>query len=457
MEMLAEGAAKLSQFADEVDEACGGARVTTIDIGGGLPANAESDETSPTWGEYAAALRAAAPALFAGGRLVVTEFGRSMVTKAGLVVAQVEYAKEPAPAAGEAPLRTAVCQVGADVLMRACYNPGHYQHRISVYDAGGMEIQGRRTVVHNIAGPLCFAGGERKGQRGEFKKASQNANRSRFPLARADYVRKGVVLPALLAGDLVVVRDCGSNTLSLFSRHCSRLAPPVWAHWREGGRVRVRREKGGERVEDVLRFWGGGRAPPSAGGGGRTCLVVVDVQPEYWSGLSDGGEMKRDFPLFEENTAALLRACRARGLEIAWVRADYRRERSPWLPQFSALNPEKGGETGGRGPPEWEPFAAPRPGEAVVRKHSWGVGGTRLVELLKGRGVEEVLVCGLITSVCVQQTAFGLFEAGFRTALVEDACADRGRRRHDAALELYAGYMYRAVKVEDVIKGEALS
>ena len=59
----------MSQFADEVDEACGGARVTTIDIGGGLPANAESDETSPTWGEYAAALRAAAPALFAGGRL----------------------------------------------------------------------------------------------------------------------------------------------------------------------------------------------------------------------------------------------------------------------------------------------------------------------------------------------------------------------------------------------------
>jgi hypothetical protein len=60
------------------------------------------------------------------------------------------------------------------------------------------------------------------------------------------------------------------------------------------------------------------------------------------------------------------------------------------------------------------------------------------------------LVCGLITSVCVQHSAFGIFEAGFRTILVTDACADRGKPRHDAALALYGDYMYELQTVASV-------
>jgi len=33
-------------------------------------------------------------------------------------------------------------------------------------------------------------------------------------------------------------------------------------------------------------------------------------------------------------------------------------------------------------------------------------------------------------------------EAGYRTILVTDACADRGKERHHAALSLYGDYMY---------------
>lgn len=33
-------------------------------------------------------------------------------------------------------------------------------------------------------------------------------------------------------------------------------------------------------------------------------------------------------------------------------------------------------------------------------------------------------------------------EAGYRTILVTDACADRGKERHHAALALYGDYMY---------------
>jgi hypothetical protein len=41
----------------------------------------------------------------------------------------------------------------------------------------------------------------------------------------------------------------------------------------------------------------------------------------------------------------------------------------------------------------------------------------------------------------VQHSAFGVFEVGYRTILVTDACADRGMERHKASLALYGNYM----------------
>jgi len=88
----------------------------------------------------------------------------------------------------------------------------------------------------------------------------------------------------------------------------------------------------------------------------------------------------------------------------------------------------------------------------IITKTSWSStsGGTGLLSTLKNDGIDTVLVCGLITSVCVQHSAFGVFEAGYRTILVTDACADRGRERHEAALALYGDYMYELRSVQSL-------
>ena len=59
-------------------------------------------------------------------------------------------------------------------------------------------------------------------------------------------------------------------------------------------------------------------------------------------------------------------------------------------------------------------------------------------------------MCGLFTSLCVQHTAFKIFEAGFRTILVEDACGDQSRQRHEAALTLYGNYMYEILHSQNL-------
>jgi nicotinamidase-related amidase len=188
--------------------------------------------------------------------------------------------------------------------------------------------------------------------------------------------------------------------------------------------------------------------------GETTALLVVDVQPEYWSNCPS---VRGDFPNFPSNLRSTVEICRERRAKIIWVRADYRMAHSPWLVQFERLrgrtpgfmvevpcNPESEDFT-------WEDFAAPEGGEVIIPKTSWSsTSDTALKEVLRVSKIDTVLVCGLITSVCVQHSAFGVFEAGYRTLLVTDACADRGRARHDAALALYGDYMYELVTSRDL-------
>jgi nicotinamidase-related amidase len=183
-----------------------------------------------------------------------------------------------------------------------------------------------------------------------------------------------------------------------------------------------------------------------------TALLIVDVQPEYWSNCP---AVRKDFPDFPKHLQKTIETCRQRRAKIIWVRANYNHKHSPWLNQFERIRGQRNlGEVScDPSSPQftWEEFATPEGGEVIIAKSSWSsTSNTALVDILKVACIETVLVCGLITSVCVQHSAFGIFEAGYRTLLVTDACADRGKARHEAALALYGDYMYELVTSEDL-------
>mmetsp|Transcript_39713 Transcript_39713/g.58321 ORF Transcript_39713/g.58321 Transcript_39713/m.58321 type:complete len:323 (-) Transcript_39713:260-1228(-) len=186
-----------------------------------------------------------------------------------------------------------------------------------------------------------------------------------------------------------------------------------------------------------------------------TALLVVDVQPEYWS---DCPAVRKDFPSFPKKLRETVEICRERRAKIIWVRADYRFSHSPWLVQFERIHKGKTADSMTEVPCDptsknfaWEEFATPQGGDSIIAKKSWSsTSDTALMNVLRGSGIDTVLLCGLITSVCVQHSAFGIFEAGYRTLVVTDACADRGKARHDAALALYGDYMYELVTADDL-------
>ncbi|MFJ4715934.1 diaminopimelate decarboxylase [Streptomyces sp. NPDC088785] len=180
LELIAEGVAQTYRLAEEINTAVGARRITSLDIGGGLPVNFADDAVSPTYEEYTRALRGAEPGLFDGRYGLVTEFGRSLLAKNGFIAARVEYAKE---AGGR---RIAVTHAGAQTATRTVLMPGAWPLRIGAFDAQGRPKDGA-PVPQDVAGPCCFAG---------------------------DVVAENRPLPPLAEGDFVVLRDTGAYYFS---------------------------------------------------------------------------------------------------------------------------------------------------------------------------------------------------------------------------------------------------
>ncbi|WP_121740269.1 diaminopimelate decarboxylase [Streptomyces sp. E1N211] len=149
--MMARGVAETYELAEEINRRAGRRQVDTLDIGGGLPVNFASEESRPTYAEYARLLKETVPGLFDGRYGLVTEFGRSLLAKHGTVVTRVEYAKS----AGGRPV--AVTHAGVQVATRTVYAPQSWPLRIAAYDAKGLPKEGP-SVVQDVAGPACFAG-----------------------------------------------------------------------------------------------------------------------------------------------------------------------------------------------------------------------------------------------------------------------------------------------------------
>ncbi|MCY4372056.1 MAG: cysteine hydrolase [bacterium] len=95
---------------------------------------------------------------------------------------------------------------------------------------------------------------------------------------------------------------------------------------------------------------------------------------------------------------------------------------------------------------------APEAGDLVVKKHRYsGFARTELDELLRERGTETIVVCGVSTNVCVESTARQGFDLDYYVVMPEDACASWNSHLHGAALET-ARHRYAVVcSAPDVI------
>ncbi|MFI6859422.1 diaminopimelate decarboxylase [Streptomyces sp. NPDC050421] len=217
--LIAQGISAAYDLAERINDRLGHARITGLDIGGGLPVNFADEDDRPTYADYVAELRSAAPDLFDGRYTLVTEFGRSLLAKSGTIGSVVEYTKS---SGGR---HIAVTHAGAQVATRTVFMPDAWPLRVGVFDAAGHPKEGPLQVV-DIAGPCCFAG---------------------------DLTATARELPAIEPGDVVALYDTGAYYFSSHFSYNSLPRPAVYGYRTDSaGQVRLALVREAQSVREVV-------------------------------------------------------------------------------------------------------------------------------------------------------------------------------------------------------------
>lgn len=140
------------------------------------------------------------------------------------------------------------------------------------------------------------------------------------------------------------------------------------------------------------------------------CLILIDIQNDYFP----GGEMEL-FGAVEaaERAAAVLSAARNSKIPVIHVRHLSNR------PDASFFIPGTVGS-------EIHERVTPLPGEDIIIKHfPNSFRETSLSDLLKTKGIERILVCGMMTHMCVDATVRAAVDLGYQCIVAADACATR--------------------------------
>ena len=182
----------------------------------------------------------------------------------------------------------------------------------------------------------------------------------------------------------------------------------------------------------------------------RTALVIIDMQRDFLEPGGFGASLGNDVTLLAravQPCRALLDRARDERMLVVHTREGHRADLSDAPPaklarghptlRIGAVGPM--GRILVRGEPGHDiiPALAPRSDEPVIDKPGKGAfHATDLDAMLRNRGIDTLVVCGVTTEVCVHTTVREANDRGYRCIVVADACASYIPRFHRVALDM---------------------
>jgi len=179
----------------------------------------------------------------------------------------------------------------------------------------------------------------------------------------------------------------------------------------------------------------------------RYALLVVDMQngfchpegsfPRIGRGLEGAMEAVA-------NAAIAVGQARAAAIPVVFTRHVYRPGRSDEGAALVRNSPELAG-VAGLAAGTWDADVCEElgcaPDDLVVDKvrfdaFQW----TSLEPLLRGLDVTALMICGVVTNICVETTARSAFMRDFPVTLLADCCAAKTRRLHELSIEVLSSY-----------------
>ncbi len=178
-----------------------------------------------------------------------------------------------------------------------------------------------------------------------------------------------------------------------------------------------------------------------------TALLLIDIQNDYFP----GGKMELEgSPAASLKAGQVLALFRRKSWPLVHIQHIANRPGAPFfLPDSEGVKIHS--------------HVAPLPGEAIIHKHfPNSFRETALLEHLRERQVNDVVVAGMMTHMCVDATVRAAFDYGFQVTVVHDACATRtltfgderipGQQVHLAFLSALSFIYARVVSAAEFLK-----
>jgi isochorismate hydrolase len=163
----------------------------------------------------------------------------------------------------------------------------------------------------------------------------------------------------------------------------------------------------------------------------RCALLIVDMQ-EYFRPVALS---------VADNVSHVLSVCRSRSIPVFYTRHGHRD-----ISVDGGMLYEWWGQSVTYGTWEWRiiPEVAPQEGDAVLDKRRYSAfRGTGLDGMLRELGVEELIVTGVLTNCCCENTAREAFDLDYRVFFASDATATANEELHLSTLRNLAfGFAY---------------